>query len=240
MKNEIENISILLSSIEIEETITLLPIALIHHIFDTYLGCDFKLLIHKEGSSDEDRCKVLSIELVMRSRMEDYFKDNLLSDKFKRILCNEACRRGYVSTLKWARENGCSWSSDTCIYAAENGHLNCLHWARENGCPWDTSTCSYAARSGHLSCLQWAHENGCPWDSDTCYSAAVSGFLHCLQWARESGCPWYSDTCLFAAVNGHLSCLQWAVENGCPWDREECLDEAKNDKIRLWIESIPL
>jgi hypothetical protein len=42
-----------------------LPMQLIHHIFDTYLGTAYKLLIHKEGSSDEDRSKVLSIELIM-------------------------------------------------------------------------------------------------------------------------------------------------------------------------------
>ena len=114
MENEIDNISIILSTIEIEETTTTptLPILLIHHIFDIYLGTGYKLLIHKEGSSDEDRSKLLSIELIMISRMEDYFKDVLLSNKFKRVLCKEASKRGYVSTLKWARENGCPWGSN--------------------------------------------------------------------------------------------------------------------------------
>ena len=37
-----------------------LPMQLIHHIFDTYMGTAYKLLIHKEGSSDEDRSKVNS------------------------------------------------------------------------------------------------------------------------------------------------------------------------------------
>ena len=114
-----------------------LPITLIHHIFDTYLGTEYKLLIHKEGSSDEDRSKVLSIELIMMWRMEDYFKNVLLSDKFKRVLCIEACKRGYVSTLKWARENGCPWNEDICRNAAEHGQLSCLQYAHENGCPWN-------------------------------------------------------------------------------------------------------
>ena len=56
-------------------TNVILPISLINYIFDTYVGIDYKLLIHKEGSSDEDRSKVLSIELIMISMMEDYFKD---------------------------------------------------------------------------------------------------------------------------------------------------------------------
>ena len=139
MENEIENISILLSTIEIEESTTpLLPLPLIHYIFDTYVGTGYKLLIHKEGSSDEDRSKVLSIELIMISRMEDYFKDVLLCNKFKGKLCNEACKRGYVNTLKWARESGCPWNSSACSYAAMNGHLNILQWARENGCEWNS------------------------------------------------------------------------------------------------------
>ena len=145
----------------------ILPISLIHYIFDTYVGIDYKLLIHKEGSSDEDRSKVLSIELIMISMMEDYFKDVLLCNKFKRKLCNEACKRGYVSTLKWARQNGCDWNSNTCKVAAENGHLNCLQWARQNGCDWDRYTCFAAARYGHLNFLQWARQNGCQWTRNT-------------------------------------------------------------------------
>jgi hypothetical protein len=47
----------------------LLPMSLIHYIFDTYFGIGFKRLIHKEGSTDEDRSKVLSIELIMLSQL---------------------------------------------------------------------------------------------------------------------------------------------------------------------------
>ena len=64
--------------IEIEEETTttppLLPIPLIHHIFDTYTCSDYKLLIHKEGSTDKDGRKKLSIELIMMYKMEDYLR----------------------------------------------------------------------------------------------------------------------------------------------------------------------
>ena len=241
MENEIENISILLSTIEIEESTTpLLPLLLIHYIFDTYVGTGYKLLIHKEGSSDEDRSKVLSIELIMISRMEDYFKDVLLCNKFKSKLCNDACNRGYVNTLKWARQNGCPWNSSTCSSAAGSGHLSCLQWAQENGCPWNSDTCKDAAKNGHLNILQWARDNGCPWNNDTCSSAAAGGHLNILQWARENGCEWGSDTCRDAASNGHLSILQWARENGCEWERKDCLlcARGKNHaEVVRWIES---
>ena len=130
--------------------------SLIHYIFDTYVGVDYKLLIHKEGSTDEDRNKLLSIELIMISRMEDYFVDVLLSPKFRQNLCNAACKRGYVNTLKWAREHGCDWDSYTCTVAAMNGHLNCLQWAREHGCPWNRNDClSLATSHEHSQVVDW-------------------------------------------------------------------------------------
>ena len=93
----------------------ILSTSLIHKVFD-YIDDDYKLLIHREGSTDEQRSKILSIELIMRSGLEDYFKGVLLSNRWRNKMCNEAVRRGYVSTLKWAREYGCDWNSDTCSY----------------------------------------------------------------------------------------------------------------------------
>jgi len=124
-----------------EHTDNELSLSIIHEIFN-YNYKNFKLLIHKEGSTDEERNEVLSIEIIMKSGLEGYFGDVLLSNKFRRILCNEACKRGYLNTLKWARANGCPWSTDTCEIAASAGHLHILQWARANGCPWNLFTCS--------------------------------------------------------------------------------------------------
>ena len=133
----------------------LLPISLIHIIFE-YFGIDFKMLIHKEGSTDKDRIKILSIKLIMISGMENYFKDVLLSNKFKHKLCNISSKKGYVNILKWAREHGCPWGSDTCSSAARNGHLSCLQWARQNGCPWDRRVCLLFAKfSNHTETVRW-------------------------------------------------------------------------------------
>ena len=60
---------------------------------------------------------------------------------------------GYLSLMKWARENGCPWNKWTCAYAAQNGHLDVLKWARENGCTWNKWTCAHAAQNGHLDVL---------------------------------------------------------------------------------------
>ena len=95
----------------------ILSTSLIHKVFE-YIDDDYKLLIHREGSTDEERSKILSIELIMRSGLEEYFSDVLLCDRCRDKLCNEAARRGYVDTLKWAREHGCDWNRDTCRVAA--------------------------------------------------------------------------------------------------------------------------
>jgi len=136
-----------------------LPISLIHDNIFSNISPDFKKLIHKEGSTDEDRLRAHSIEDIMISGMEDYFRDLLLSNKFKNTLCDIACKKGYLSTLKWAHKNGCPWSNYTCAYAAQYGHLDCLQYAHINGCPWNEYTCHNAARYGHLDCLHYAPIN---------------------------------------------------------------------------------
>ena len=214
---------IAIQSLDMDNNINtiILSTSLVHKVFE-YIDDDYKLLIHREGSSDEERSKRLSIELIMRSGLEEYFEDVLLCYRWRDELCNEAARRGHVNTLKWAREHDCGWDSDTCKAAAEQGHLDCLIWAREHGCDWNLYTCRAAALGGHLDCLIWAREHGCDWDSDTCSAAAEGGQLDCLIWAREHGCEWDRDTCHAAAREGHLDCLIWAREHGCDWNWQTC------------------
>lgn len=71
-----------------------------------------------------------------------------------------------LEILKWAIENGCSWTKKICSRAASKGHFDILKWVRENGCPWDEKVCYNAAYKGHFDILKWAVENGCPWDDE--------------------------------------------------------------------------
>ena len=111
----------------------ILSTSLIHKVFE-YIDDDYKLLIHREGSSDEQRSKILSIELIMRSGLEDYFENVLLCDRWRDELCNEAARRGYVITLKWAREHGCNWDPVECRQLASTyQYQNILDWMTSLG-----------------------------------------------------------------------------------------------------------
>lgn len=103
-----------------------------------------------------------------------------------------------------------------CYVAAAKGKLNVLKWLREKGCPWDSETCTAAASAKNFEILKYARENGCEWNSFTCSGAATSGSLEILKWLREQKCPWDSITTAHAQIEGNLEILRWAVENGCP------------------------
>ena len=149
--------SVAIQALDMDNNINtiILSTSLIHKVFE-YIDDDYKLLIHREGSSDEQRSKILSIELIMRSGLEDYFENVLLCDRWRDELCNEAARRGYVITLMWARKHRCDWNWKTCRVAALAGHLDCLIWAREHGCNWDPVECRQLASTyQYQNILDW-------------------------------------------------------------------------------------
>ena len=67
-----------------EEMVTL-PIQIVHELFQ-YIHPDLKYIIHRSNNSD----KRLHLSIIMKSNLEDYFEDVLLSDRFKPLL-TDAC-----------------------------------------------------------------------------------------------------------------------------------------------------
>ena len=49
-----------------------------------------------------------------------------------------AARSGNLELVKSLRAAGCLWDHFTCSGAVDKGHVEVLRWARENGCPWTT------------------------------------------------------------------------------------------------------
>ena len=149
-----------------------------------------------------------------------------LTYKQKKQLMEAAAKGGHLSTLQWARQQGCPWDRASSDAAAEGSHLAVLQWLRQEGCPWGPSTCAAAARAGHLEVLKWALKNGCASTRDVCRAAAESGKLELLQCARSHGCEWDASTCAAAAGSGDLCMLQWARDRECPWDGSTCSSAA--------------
>jgi len=70
-------------------------------------------------------------------------------------------------------------------------YLEVLKWAREAGCPWDSQTCTMAAMWGQPDVMQWAWDHDCPLGGPySCARAAECGQLEALQWLRGHQCPW--------------------------------------------------
>ncbi len=67
---------------------------------------------------------------------------------------------GYLSTLQWARENGCPWDKNTCVHTACGGHMSTLQWALENKSKCPANICDWAGLHGRLQVLQWLKDKG--------------------------------------------------------------------------------
>lgn len=77
--------------------------------------------------------------------------------------CNAAAWGGHhATTLEYAIQHYCSYTSWTCTLAARNGHLETLKWLRSHGCPWDEQTIDLATKFAHDKVVRFARENGCP------------------------------------------------------------------------------
>ena len=226
-----------------EEMVTL-PIQLVHELFQ-YIHPDLKYIIHRSNNSD----KRLPLSIIMKSNLEDYFEDVLLSDRFKPLLTDACASYGQLDSLKWAHMKGCQWTKIDNRTALEKGHdmlkffgtpketvrLLCVREIEAFGeqdednfdLNWNVTyhfkgACALASYHGHLHILKWLRENDCPWNSNTCLAAVAAGHLHILKWSRENSCPWHSKICRTAAYEGHLHILQWLQDNHCGDSNFDC------------------
>jgi hypothetical protein len=139
----------------------ILSLSLVNEVLE-YIHIDFKNIIYREvnplfanddDADDDDGSRRLPVSMILNSRLEDYFADVLLCDRFNKKLCDICAKEGQLESLKWARSKGCLWTQPslfggvgTCCVAARAGHLHILQWARENGCEWNSWTCNAAAK----------------------------------------------------------------------------------------------
>ena len=79
-----------------------LSLSIIQKVLE-YIHIDLKRIIHRQEHVDGDNGRLLSLSLIMNSGLEDYFEHVLLSERFKRKLCDECAKRGQLKSLMWAR-----------------------------------------------------------------------------------------------------------------------------------------
>jgi hypothetical protein len=106
--------------------------------------------------------------------------------------------------LQWARQSGCSFSSEECgAAAAGGGQLETLQLLAKDtavallrGYLQRIGAERHAAAGGHINVLQWLLAQRYAFCEDACYSAAEHAQLAALQWLRANGCPWNRKNCL--------------------------------------------
>jgi hypothetical protein len=78
------------------------------------------------------------------------------------LLSRRTAVKGGVEMLKYVRELGCVFDTETTEAAALRGDLEALRYAHTCGAPWDVRTLAAAVRGDSLACLEYAHTHGCP------------------------------------------------------------------------------
>jgi hypothetical protein len=125
-----------------------------------------------------------------------------------------------MEMLQWLHSQGCLGDEHTLRWAAVRGDWNIMKWLREIGCPWGSETFPAAVRNENfdLEVLKWLKINKCPWGPSNSAFGAIMAFtaavrrgdLKILLWLRMEGCPWDSSVLYSAIRDGtDLLTLQW-------------------------------
>jgi hypothetical protein len=133
-----------------------------------------------------------------------------------------AIMRGNLHMLKHLHgANRMRWSHISLAQALPKNRLDVIKWARENGCPWSTNMYRNIARFGTLDTVKWIFDNGCPVGQDVCDWAALNEHLDVLIWLVDDKKFQCSPTaCANAASSGHIETLRWLVSRGVRPDEE--------------------
>lgn len=104
---------------------------------------------------------------------------------FTTAFLNHNAEKGYLSLVKYAREQGCEWDAMTCAMAAKYGHIDALKLLCSWDCPWDARTVLYAASHGYIDIVKYATE--CEHGRVARLAAVRGGQLEVLEYLRSIG-----------------------------------------------------
>jgi hypothetical protein len=144
-----------------------------------------------------------------------------------------AAKGGSVDALRWLKQHGSVFTTDTCRVAAAGAHVHVLQFLRDEGCEWDDGPCRTAAKHGHVATVKWLHEKGCPWDSNViCTDAAAGGSMEVLLYLKQQGCAFNEYTLMGAAWRGQLAICEYLVAEQCPSDITACAAAARGGHLK--------
>lgn len=159
-----------------------------------------------------------------------------------------AAEGGHLDCLKYAVDNGCRVTHESCCLAAKAGHADCMEFVHRHGGRMNLKVfenavqsgqlscvkyivsskaldnsdsrqvCDVAARAGNMEALAYLFSVGCEASVHAANAAAALDQIECLKLLYANGCPVSSDTCHVAVHCGSMRCLEYLHEIGCPWN----------------------
>ncbi len=152
-----------------------------HNILTKSLMCEFErdFIINRFKKFNVNCVEKFTLELCYDS----YFNMIPMSyiNSNNKVLIKALVKFNCLELLKIANNNNCNMDG-ICYYSSKYGNLEILKWARENGCIWNSNTCTNAAYYGHLEILKWALENHC---NRSYYSLFKLEHDHIIKWLIE-------------------------------------------------------
>jgi hypothetical protein len=136
-----------------------------------------------------------------------------------------------LDLLKWLKQRGCVFTSDTCAAAVQSSPraVSVLQNLHSEGVSFEASTMVAAINYDDLPLVQWLYEHGCPLSEQAALAAFDLQDLSVLKWVHSKGCPCdYAQLFSRALINGYIDVLQWARDNAVVnWSAELLTDYLK-------------
>ena len=212
----------------------ILSMAMVHEILE-YIHIDFRHVLHRD---DDGHVKdKLSIEIILRSHMQDYFAGVLLSQTFRKKVCNLAIQAGSLHSLIWAKLNHCPIDFPAAIYAGAFGNLEIckfvLNVVKQPKLVLIMSMTSQASRAGHLNIIKYFVEQKAMLEFySICSAAASGGAINIIKYAVSIGKKFDSRVYHVAARGGYIDILEYAFSIGCcNLDTETCSSAAAENQL---------
>ena len=164
-----------------------------------------------------------------------------------------ATRRGHLTCLKYAVENGCTMhhalTRETMDTSAQ---IECLKYALSLGLSVDVDALNAACRSCHPTRLElvldaWlqVEENKQLFEKHdvighVCINAPSRTFdnaRQCIEILRSRGASWRSSHMSTAIKNGGIQLVNYLLKNECPWpaDALEMAVVCRNDEVKALV-----
>ena len=170
----------------------ILSMSMVYEVLE-YIHKDFRHILHRD---DDGRVKdKLSIDIILKSHMQDYFAGVLLSSTFRANVCDLAIQAGSLHSVKWANRHHCSLGYSSILYAGAFGNigmckyvLNSVKTEPKNKNLYFMLLISEASRAGNVSTIKCFHEQNFQLHFEAiCSAAAYAGAINIIQYAVSIG-----------------------------------------------------